>query len=121
MAELVIKLHAFLLCAGRDFGPARPVNMKPYAVKFYTSDAWENTRKAYSKSVGGLCEKCLGKGEIRAGVIVHHKTFLNPDNINDPNITLNWNNLQLLCRECHGNVHRGKKRWKVDEMGRVCD
>ena len=26
-------------------------------------------------------------------------------NINDFNITLNWDNLQALCLECHNSVH----------------
>jgi predicted kinase len=39
------------------------------------------------------------------GKEVHHKTFLTPENINDPDITLGWDNLQLLCRPCHNAVH----------------
>lgn len=96
------------------------VYMKPYAEKFYKSQAWQNTRNAYAKSVGGLCEICLSKGIYKAGEIVHHKTHITPDNINDPNITLDWNNLTLVCRECHTELHdRSHKRYKVDALGRV--
>ena len=28
-----------------------------------------------------------------------------PYNITDPNITLNWDNLEALCRTCHQNEH----------------
>lgn len=94
--------------------------MKPYAREFYSSKAWKDTRTAYAKSKRNLCEICLSKGIIKSGVIVHHKVHLDPDNINDPNITLNWNNLQLVCRDCHAAIHdQRQRRYKLDEMGRV--
>ena len=94
--------------------------MKDYAAKLYKSKAWQRCRNAYSKSVGGLCERCLAKGQYTPGEIVHHKCHINPDNISDPNITLSFDNLELLCRKCHGEEH-GKtvKRFEVDELGRV--
>lgn len=94
--------------------------MKDYARRFYSSKAWKETRKAYAKSKGGLCERCLKKGLYVPGVIVHHKIYLNPDNINDPAVSLNWNNLELVCRDCHAQEHDGlKRRYKVDELGRI--
>lgn len=63
---------------------------------------------------------CLQEGRITAGELVHHKIWLTADNINDPDITLNWNNLMCVCRDCHAKIHEGKKRrYKVDEWGRV--
>lgn len=47
-----------------------------------------------------LCVKCGGAGQE-----VHHKKYLTPNNINDPNITLNMDNLITLCRECHHKEH----------------
>lgn len=100
--------------------------MKDYARRFYFSSAWRNTSRSYAKSVGRLCERCLNKGIIKAGQLVHHKIPITPDNINDEKITLNWDNLQLLCRDCHAQVHeeiyvakRRKRRYTVDENGRV--
>ena len=94
--------------------------MREFAEGFYNSPAWKATRKAYSKSKGGLCERCLAKGLISPGEAVHHKIHLTPENINDPNVTLNWSNLELLCRNCHGEEHKKiKRRYKVDELGRV--
>lgn len=94
--------------------------MRQFAERFYKSKAWQQTREAYAKSVGGLCEKCFAKGQIKSGEIVHHKTKLSPDNINDPSVTLNWDNLELLCRDCHGKEHDNiPRRYKVDELGRV--
>lgn len=94
--------------------------MKDYAKAFYFSPAWINTRRAYKKSVGGLCERCLAKGLYIPGDIVHHKIHITPDNINDTDITLNWNNLELVCRDCHADIHRKiEKRYRVDEFGKV--
>lgn len=69
---------------------------KPFSRKFYNTSLWVKTSKAYKNSKFGLCEKCGKVGEE-----VHHIIPLTPDNINNPNITLNWDNLMLLCRSCH--------------------
>jgi len=87
--------------------------------------AWQNTSRAYKQSVGGLCEKCMGKGIVTPAEIVHHKIPLTDDNINDLSISLSWDNLEALCRTCHAEEHeaiyaaRSKKRYKIDKLGRV--
>ena len=93
--------------------------MKTYAERFYKSTNWQNCRNAYMKKVHGLCEDCMEKGEYRPAEEVHHLIELNAQNINDPEITLNMNNLRALCRECHRRRHGNKKRYKVDRYGRV--
>lgn len=69
---------------------------KTFAKKFYNSKAWKDCRAAYIPTVYGLCEHC-GK----PGYILDHIIEINYDNMNDPNITLNHDNLQYLCLECH--------------------
>ena len=87
---------------------------------FYNSVAWKITRELYFKKAGGLCELCLKQGIYRPGEIVHHKEHITADNVNDPEITLDFNNLVLVCRECHAKLHdRRKRRYKLDELGRV--
>lgn len=94
--------------------------MKKYAESFYKSRTWQSTREAYSKSVGYLCEDCLQHGLVTAGEIVHHVKPITRDNIGNPDITLNWENLRLLCRACHERTHRRKaSRYTVDELGHV--
>ena len=94
--------------------------MKEYAEQFYSSKAWQKTRNAYWQYRQGLCEICLSKGIIKPGVIVHHKTHIDPANIHDRAITLAWDNLQLVCRDCHAAIHdKRQRRYKIDEMGRV--
>ena len=93
---------------------------KEFAADFYNSPAWKSTRNEYRRYKGGLCELCWNEGIIKAGEIVHHKTELTPDNITDPEIALSWNNLQLVCRECHAKIHdRRQRRYTLDELGRV--
>ena len=86
--------------------------------QFYSSKAWQDCRNEYARSKHYLCELCLAKGIYKQGEIVHHKIHLTPDNYSDPSVSLNWDNLQLLCRDCHGKQH-SNKRYTVDDMGRV--
>lgn len=93
-------------------------------IPFYKTHAWKKCKSAYLKHARGLCERCLERGLIVPAEIVHHKVWLTPDNLNDPNITLNWDNLMAVCRKCHGEIHeasyrRKPKRYSVDEFGRV--
>lgn len=93
---------------------------KEFAKPFYHSPEWKKAQRLYIKQAGGLCERCLQRGIITPGVIVHHKIHLTPDNINDPKVTLNMDLLCLLCRECHAKEHTAnKKRYSVDELGRI--
>ena len=80
---------------------------KEYAKSFYKSRAWQKCRDGYISSVNGLCEECLSKGAYRPGYIVHHIEHITPSNINDPRITLNFDNLQYVCLECHNRIHYG--------------
>lgn len=73
---------------------------KEWAKSFYKSKAWQDCREAFFIFRHGLCERC---GE--PGKIVHHKIPLTPENINDPNITLSWDNLELTCQDCHNREH----------------
>lgn len=73
---------------------------RAWAYAFYHSKPWELCRAAYGKSKHWLCERCH-----RPGNTVHHKTNLTPENINDPNVTMGWWNLELLCEDCHNQEH----------------
>lgn len=89
---------------------------------FYKTAAWLKCRAAYIKYVGGLCERCLAEGKIVPGYIVHHKCYLTPENITDPSITLNFDNLEYLCHDCHNKEHfkdEYTKRYKISSDGTV--
>lgn len=88
---------------------------------FYAGRPWVKCRRAYLNSKGGLCERCLAKGLIQPATEVHHKIRITPENVTDPNIALNWGNLEALCSACHKEEHTARKgrRYTVDECGRV--
>lgn len=96
--------------------------MKPYAKAFYLSQAWIDARNAYKQSKAGLCERCLANGLYNPCDIVHHEIYITPDNINNADITLNWDNLECLCIDCHNKEHMSKKterRYVIDENGKA--
>lgn len=94
--------------------------MKKYAESFYKSQAWQNCRNTVMKMRGGLCEDCYQEGKITSAEEVHHIVPINPQNINDPSITLNYDNLVCLCREHHRRRHGTREtRYTIDEWGRV--
>lgn len=89
---------------------------------FYNSKKWRDCRNAYFNSKYGICELCGKPGEE-----VHHKVFLNSENIHDYNIAFNWDNLQLLCRGCHNAIHekaydmyRAKNRTNAGVKNGLC-
>lgn len=81
--------------------------MKPWAEKFYQSKAWHKCRDSYIAD-HPLCERCLKLGDAVPSKIVHHKKWLTPNNINDAEVSLNWDNLESLCQDCHNIEHHGK-------------
>ena len=96
--------------------------MKPYAERFYKSQEWQRCREYVWQRDRGLCVDCIKRGRVTAAEEVHHVTEITPENITDPGITLNPDNLVSLCRECHRRRHgteQEPKRYKVDELGRV--
>ena len=48
------------------------------------------------------CAYCYGRAQE-----VHHKIELTPNNISDPTIALNPDNLVSLCHDCHTKITQG--------------
>lgn len=78
---------------------------RAFAKAFYHSKAWSEAREAAYRRARGLCERCLARGKVVPGEIVHHKVHLSPANISDPAVSLDLSNLELLCHECHAAEH----------------
>lgn len=74
---------------------------KDFSRRFYASARWKRTERAFMQAHNYVCNRC-GK----PAKIVHHRTWLTPDNINDPAITLGWDNLECLCQSCHNAEHQ---------------
>ncbi len=82
---------------------------------FYKSPAWLAARELKIVSVNSLCERC---GQI--GIEVHHKERLSFDNVYDSSVSLNQDNLELLCRDCHNKEHkRFSKEVRFDKDGNL--
>ena len=74
--------------------------MKHYARSYYKSNSWKKTQAAYMISQHYICERCGN-----AAYLVHHRKYISPHNISDLAITLDWDNLEALCMECHNSEH----------------
>lgn len=101
---------------------------------FYQSKAWKQVRKNIWIKQNLLCAECgkpvyvdglseyLPKEKRRTG-IVHHKIWLDNNNIEDDNITLNEDNLIGICKECHEKIHHAnmscRKGLTFDEEGNI--
>ncbi|MCX2828343.1 HNH endonuclease [Bacillus pseudomycoides] len=78
---------------------------KKYAKRFYKSLAWKKCRASYILStLDGMCEHC----KEEPGYIVDHIVEITPENINNPGITSNHDNLKYLCLPCHNTKTFGK-------------
>ena len=94
-----------------------------FAKKFYNSKAWKDCRASFIEERiaidGGMCMTCHRK----LGYIVHHKTWLTPENINNPMIALNHDNLKYDCLTCHNQEKKGleseQPRYYFGEIGEV--
>ena len=102
--------------------------------KFYNSKAWNDVRLNVWLRQNLLCNRChrpvyvdgisdyIPKQYRRIG-IVHHIEYLNDININDTNISLNIDNLEGLCKECHEKEHNRsqaiRKEYLFDENGNI--
>ncbi|MCQ2979507.1 MAG: HNH endonuclease [Clostridia bacterium] len=86
----------------------------PKVYAFYQSVEWKKCRKTFIISKYGLCERCGNPGTY-----VHHKEYITSSNVNDTNITLNFDNLELLCHDCHNNEHFSNVDYAFDDNGNL--
>ena len=66
----------------------------------YSAD-WAKLAKRFLTAFP-LCSKCFDEGRATPAALVHHVQGVDPRH---PERRLDWNNLQSLCRPCHGKVH----------------
>ena len=74
------------------------------------------------QSKGYLCERCSTPDNPVVAKIAHHKIYLTRDNINDPRVSLSWENLEALCQDCHNREHhrsKRKQRYTFDANGNL--
>ena len=69
---------------------------KEFARAFYRSQAWQSVRQQALMRDCFTCQICGARAQE-----VHHIVELTAENIHDRNVSLNLNNLQSLCHNCH--------------------
>lgn len=52
----------------------------------------------------------MRRGIYKSGEIVHHVIEIDPVTIEKPEVALNFDNLELLCRECHAEAHNERSK-----------
>ncbi|GHU96340.1 hypothetical protein FACS1894208_10780 [Clostridia bacterium] len=70
--------------------------------QFYHSTAWKRLSRAFLSSKNYMCEVCGNPADL-----AHHVKHITPSNIGNPTITLNADNLQAVCINCHNTIHYG--------------
>ncbi len=100
--------------------------MKPWADQFYKSKQWQTCRYEFLSSQHWLCERCAREGTETPATVAHHKIYLTQSNISNPDISLNWGNLEALCRSHHYLEHHKsvssvitESEYSFDENGQL--
>lgn len=102
--------------------------------EFYNSKVWKDTKNNVWLKQHLLCNRCgkpvyvdgisewIPKDKRRTG-IVHHKIYLDNNNVYDDSITLDESNLEGVCKSCHEYIHHQDevKRlgYDFDELGNL--
>lgn len=71
---------------------------------FYCRKDFLDLAQACKIKSNGICAICGGVFDI-SYLRAHHKIELTLDNIDDPQITLNPDNIEVLCHDCHNLTH----------------
>ena len=77
---------------------------KEGAPEFYGSRKWKKCRRNYL-SLHPTCERCDKLGIVKRAEIVHHKIYLDTNSYKEPEVALNFDNLEALCFDCHRAEH----------------
>ncbi|HZJ99700.1 MAG TPA: HNH endonuclease [Tissierellaceae bacterium] len=74
--------------------------------KFYCSKPWRDLSYGLKIQANGKCNRCNKNVLDFKYLIAHHKTELTEDNVDDTNISLNPDNIEIICHDCHNHEHR---------------
>ncbi len=70
------------------------------SARFYCSARWRTLRLSKLRQ-DPLCERCKAQGTLVPATIVHHKV----ERRDEPELELEWDNLESLCPSCHSRHH----------------
>lgn len=71
------------------------------AYRFYLTADWIQVREKKKEKEHYECERCRAKGKYTPCEAVHHKKYLKAR----PDLALDINNLECLCKDCHYKEH----------------
>lgn len=79
----------------------------PELQRFYASKRWRDLRNMLVIDRHGVCDRC-GKdySNDTAQLSAHHKEHLTDENLADPAVAVNPDNIEILCAKCHALQHR---------------
>lgn len=73
--------------------------------QFYNSIDWVKFRMLIIAERGLICQKCGKVIAHEREAQIHHKIELTLDNVNNPEVTLNPDNVLVICHSCHDKIH----------------
>jgi hypothetical protein len=73
---------------------------------FYSSQSWTTLRLNLINERGNRCERCKEIIPRSRDIIGHHIEEITPENVNDYTISLNPNNIEIICFDCHNKEHK---------------
>lgn len=77
--------------------------------QFYGRKDWRDLSYTLKIARGGKCERCgftAVEKEDWKKLIGHHKTELTEANVSNPTISLNPDEVEIICMDCHNKEHR---------------
>jgi len=72
---------------------------------FYAGKRWHDFRLMLIAERGPVCQRCRRVVTTPLDLIGHHNTELTPENVGNPRISLNPDNVILVCHSCHDEIH----------------
>ena len=78
---------------------------------FYTSPAWRKIQAKVLKKNHWECRRCKNRGLVVRATTVHHKKYLR----RYPELALDEDNLEPICKKCHYEEHHRAKAGFTNE------
>jgi 5-methylcytosine-specific restriction protein A len=85
----------------KDDRAYRQATSRRHLESFYNSAAWRKLSRLH-KLEHPLCAECERQGRVTIAQQVHHVKDLETH----PELALEWDNLESLCRSCHNGMRR---------------
>lgn len=88
--------------------PRKETDMRKLRQKAYQNTEWRKLREVYMHE-HPLCDECLKKGKVTPATDVHHKKSPFKGGEVNYNLLLDYDNLESVCKDCHGEIHANQQ------------